>query len=136
MAKRYDLTGMRFGKLTAIAPTEQRQSGSVVWECRCDCGKTAFVRSVYLTTGKTKSCGCNMNNLRVMNPNTVDLTGRRFGKLQVVEKLPVKHTYPSGQKTGKWRCKCDCGKEIVTISAALLKGTTKSCGCTWRSNLK
>lgn len=30
----------------------------VFWNCRCDCGKIACVRSNHLMTGNTKSCGC------------------------------------------------------------------------------
>ena len=35
---RRDITGQRFGRLVAIAPTDKRVRQSVVWKCRCDCG--------------------------------------------------------------------------------------------------
>lgn len=50
--------GDRFGRLTAIRPTDRREAKSVIWECRCDCGKTAFIRATLLTSGHTTSCGC------------------------------------------------------------------------------
>lgn len=53
-----DLTGQKFGKLTAIRPTEERKFGSVVWECKCDCGNTVFVPRASLISGNSKSCGC------------------------------------------------------------------------------
>ena len=54
-----DLTGQRFGRLTAIRPTERRDaSGSIVWECRCDCGTTVYLSVNVLNIGKTQSCGC------------------------------------------------------------------------------
>ena len=53
-----DLTGQRFGKLTAIRPTDQRKDGYVLWECKCDCGNITEVKSALLTSGKRKSCGC------------------------------------------------------------------------------
>ena len=28
-----------------------------------------------------------------------------------------------------WRCKCDCGKEVIVQSSNLINGNTKSCGC-------
>ena len=28
-----------------------------------------------------------------------------------------------------WRCKCDCGNEVIVRSASLVTGVTKSCGC-------
>lgn len=56
--KRKDITGQRFGKLTAIRDTEERKHGSIVWECRCDCGATVMVAGTTLRSGKTRSCGC------------------------------------------------------------------------------
>jgi len=56
--QRRDLTGRRFGRLTALQPTGGRSSNSVQWECRCDCGKLLLVRATSLTSGHTTSCGC------------------------------------------------------------------------------
>ena len=53
-----DLTNQRFGKLIAISPTNERKWGSVVWECKCDCGNKCKVTSHELTNGNTQSCGC------------------------------------------------------------------------------
>lgn len=51
--------------------------------------------------------------------NFDDKTGRRYGRLVVVE-----YVYK-----GKWLCKCDCGNETVVPSVNLANGHTKSCGC-------
>lgn len=54
-----DLSGQRFGRLTAIEPTERRDvKGSVFWKCRCDCGNETEVDENSLTSGNTISCGC------------------------------------------------------------------------------
>ena len=53
-----------------------------------------------------------------------DYTGQRFGRLLVVERLPK---YKNGYTY--YRCKCDCGNEIVTYSAQFVCGKTISCGC-------
>lgn len=53
-----DITGQKFGRLTALRPTEERKNGQVVWLCKCDCGRTSRVRVRALTTGTTQSCGC------------------------------------------------------------------------------
>ena len=53
-----DLTGQKFGRLTAIEPTKKRSGHCVVWRCSCDCGKIAEISSNSLRTGNTKSCGC------------------------------------------------------------------------------
>ena len=54
-----NLAGQKFGRLTAIKPTEKRDTdGSVIWECQCDCGNTAEVAHIKLKRGNTRSCGC------------------------------------------------------------------------------
>ena len=53
-----DLTNKKFGKLTAIKPTEKRLNGQVVWLCKCECGNEVEVRSYNLVSGATCSCGC------------------------------------------------------------------------------
>lgn len=53
-----DLTNQKFGKLTAIEPTDKRYIGHVVWRCKCDCGNECFVDALSLTGDNTKSCGC------------------------------------------------------------------------------
>lgn len=50
--------GDRFGRLTAVRPTDARRGKAVVWECRCDCGNSITARSTMLTCGNTTSCGC------------------------------------------------------------------------------
>ena len=52
MGEIIDITGQRFGKLTAIRRVDS------VWECKCDCGNITYVRISYLKNGHTKSCGC------------------------------------------------------------------------------
>ena len=49
-----DLTGVVFGRLTAMTPV----IGKYAWECSCECGKTCVVASGNLRSGSTKSCGC------------------------------------------------------------------------------
>lgn len=53
-----------------------------------------------------------------------DLTGKRFGKLTVLQKLNRK-------KNGSWLwlCKCDCGKFVKVRTDSLTSGRTVSCKC-------
>jgi len=55
--------------------------------------------------------------------NPKDLAGVRFGRLIAVE--------PARNSSGKrgWRCQCDCGGEIISITSNLRNGHTESCGC-------
>ena len=53
-----------------------------------------------------------------------DLTGKRFGRLTVIEQAgrgKYRHVL--------WKCVCDCGKETYVTSNQLVTGRTKSCGC-------
>lgn len=52
-----DLTGQRFGYLTVLNPTDKRSSGSVVWDCICDCGNHKEVRAIRLLSGEVDCCG-------------------------------------------------------------------------------
>jgi hypothetical protein len=56
-------------------------------------------------------------------PKIIDLTGRKFGKLTVIERDRL----PSGVSV--WRCRCECGGERLAIGWNLTDGSAKSCGC-------
>ena len=53
-----NLTGQKFGKLTVLkqGPYYNRQ---IQWWCKCECGAITLVRTGYLISGHTTSCGCN-----------------------------------------------------------------------------
>lgn len=113
-----DLTGGRFGRLTALEPADRRGAGgSVLWRCRCDCGNEAFATAVQLCSGYKKSCGC------MRHPTLKDYVGKRFGRLTV--------TGYHGKENGLhcWECRCDCGNTVIAAQSALQSGKTKNCGC-------
>lgn len=60
-------------------------------------------------------------------PKAMDLTGMRSGRLVAIEDVGK-----SRQGKRLWKCICDCGCEIVTISVSLANGKTRSCGCLHR----
>jgi hypothetical protein len=55
-----DLTGKRFGHLTALRPTDkQSPSKQIVWECLCDCGNLTYRTRRSLKVGQENAnCGC------------------------------------------------------------------------------
>lgn len=48
--------------------------------------------------------------------------GQRFGMLTVIG-------FVHKNRAWHWKCKCDCGKDIVTIAGNVKQGLSKSCGC-------
>lgn len=54
-----------------------------------------------------------------------DLTGQKYGRLTVVERLFERNEYLSSI----WVCRCDCGNETRVFVGNLKNGTSKSCGC-------
>ena len=53
-ARRVDITGIRFSRLTTITYIEDDKK----YLCLCDCGGYKKVRTAALKNGNTKSCGC------------------------------------------------------------------------------
>lgn len=56
MGKRI-IEGQKFGKLTTIK-YDNVHYNPPRWKCKCDCGKTIYVRTALLNNGQVKSCGC------------------------------------------------------------------------------
>lgn len=54
--KNVDLTGMRFGKLTAIERVSEQ--GTIIWKFKCDCGNIVEREAYRIVNGCSKSCGC------------------------------------------------------------------------------
>lgn len=118
-----DLIGKKFGRLTvtgrADPPVRNKQ---IMWHCVCDCGGTKDVGRANLVSGRTRSCGCLMEESRHLKAE--DLTGQKFNRLTVLrrdETSPTRHP--------KWICRCDCGKTCSVAGGNLKNGHTKSCGC-------
>lgn len=56
MSRMTDLSGNKYGRLTALKPTFK--DGRYAWECACDCGQHTVVLRNNIVTGRTQSCGC------------------------------------------------------------------------------
>ena len=112
-----DITGQKYGKLTAIKLYHTTRNGAF-WLCQCECGNTCVVSEDNLKTGKTNSCGCTRASKR-------SLIGKKFGKLTVLAKTDER--YSDGSIL--YECLCDCGNIVKTTSSRLKSGHVKSCGC-------
>lgn len=123
MKKRRNLTGQRFGKLTVIGPTEEREDNYVLWRCRCDCGKELLVNTKKLRRGTARDCGCVPKTTARNGNRAEDLTGRVYGSLTVLRRAENHNGRTA------WVCRCSCGKEKTVTAHDLKMGKVKSCGC-------
>jgi hypothetical protein len=73
-----DEMGNKYGRLTVVGLSEERDMGRLVWKCQCECGRTTYVLGRLLRSGNTKSCGCMKRQARLkygrkyMNKNALD----------------------------------------------------------------
>lgn len=61
MGKTINLSGQRFGKLTAYSYAHVQLSTGrrmAAWLCICDCGNKKVIQGHHLRGGKSQSCGC------------------------------------------------------------------------------
>lgn len=112
-----DLTGQRFGRLTALSPTGERRGTSVVWLCRCDCGRECRVPSSQMVGGRVRSCGCLQDAAR-----RKDITGQRRGRLTAIQATPERLR---GATVWIWRC--DCGAEVRKPPGQVREGMSTMC---------
>lgn len=74
MSRREDLTGRKFGNLTAVKFVERR-AGKTVWQWLCDCGRTKEAWASHVKEGRVKSCGCANLVARRSKPDWHGMTG-------------------------------------------------------------
>ena len=120
--RKKDLTGQRFGRLTALYRLDKKRGSSYLWRCRCDCGKETDASVSTLVSGNTRSCGC--IKLDSLHSRAKDIAGRRFGWLTALRK-----TEKRMQGSVVWQCRCDCGTMCEVAYNSLISGNTASCGC-------
>lgn len=144
-----DLIGKKFNKLTVIkfdriehkrdSKGKNRDKG--YWLCKCDCGNEVTIARNEIVTGKTKSCGClcKENGEKSSKRKLIDLTGKRFNKLVVIGlDRKEEKVYSNGKKRMiyYWKCKCDCGQEVVISGKCLKAGRIKDCKDAKRNEIK
>jgi hypothetical protein len=58
MTKSIDITGRKFGRLTALEMHSRDIHNTQLWKFKCDCGKEVVIKKSYVLHNNTKSCGC------------------------------------------------------------------------------
>lgn len=119
------------------------------WSCRCVCGRIKDVMRTNLTSGLSRSCGCQSRpdaahlvawvrdnpEKRIRGPK-YNLVGERFGRLRVTEVVPPDRSENTKSRKYRWRCLCECGEECIVETAPLIKGGQRSCKCLQRESAR
>ena len=107
-----DIRDKVFGRLKAIKPTtdRDRNNGSVIWECKCNCGNVAYISETDLSSGVVVSCGCYRKEIQ-------QLRGKKIGKLHI-----DKHIVE------------DTNLQVISTSKPMRHNTSGYKGVIWDSN--
>lgn len=128
--------GQMFGKWQFVEKTTRRNSSrNLYWKCICTgCNTEYEVLGTELRRGKSTQCrSCAKRkkpifeatkNNNVSRQNVIDETNNHYGLLEVIEQVES-----NSRGAAQWRCKCECGNEIITLGILLRSGKTTSCGC-------
>lgn len=79
--KAIDISGQRFGMLTAIKMVGKNERNNALWLCMCDCGGECVRATVELRKRDNHSCGCMAKeHLRKMSDKNIthEMTGSRI----------------------------------------------------------
>lgn len=117
-----DITGQKFGKLTAVKRCPTRDMASY-WIFTCDCGAKVTAERKRVQDGSRTSCDACKKIAPVKPTRTRDLTGKRYGSITVIEK--AKKLDKAGTR---WLCKCDCGAVMNHRGFDLEQGRIRKCG--------
>jgi hypothetical protein len=122
MMKFIDLTGQKFGRLFVLHYCGKNKHRESMFQCQCNCQNKTIVkvRGHALRAGITQSCGC-FQKEQASKATSKDLTGKTFGKWQVLERIPQ-----LGCST-KYKCRCACGNIRLVTGSTLGNGQSKGC---------
>ena len=116
------LIGTKIHKWTVLGLKNDRRHADAI--CQCECGTVKPVNIRNLINDCSKDCGCGRKAM-LTETKSLNLVGNRYGKLVVEELLDGSNKF----NRRMYRCKCDCGNEMVLPSSSLTTMHTLSCGC-------
>lgn len=124
-----DITGLKFGQLTAIYPSiYQKPDKSVLWVCQCDCGEYTLRAPVDLRRKGEHHCSATIHNKLDMQNYAKklreELNGTKNNWLEVIDFDHIE------EKRIFLKCKClKCGNICVIRKDSFINGHASSCGC-------
>lgn len=111
--------GLKWGHLTITKELERDRFGIGRYECKCDCGLSAILRTNHFVPERkfcTLKCGL------LQKHRMPDLIGKTFGYWKVSGVI-------RRSRCAVWQCVCVCGNKQEMETYALTNGVSESCGC-------
>ena len=102
------------------------RDGKTRTECELILGRQIdMAKQVHSRNGKRR-----MRELGLqLKKGKLELAGKRFGKLRVIRKSPVRHWMGAVARPFiRWICRCDCGRRTVVLADSLVSKHTQTCG--------
>jgi len=94
-----NLVGKKFGKWTVIRPDFVNKNHQKYWLCQCSCGTAKSIVTSSLTTGGSKSCGCNKGT------RYVNFRGKRLSLYQWSKETGIEKACLSARLKHGWSIK-------------------------------
>lgn len=123
--------GQKYNRLTILEFSHtSNKNGYNYYKCICDCGNIVIKKGVDIKRGNVGSCGCYRDEkLKEYIENNSLKCGDKYNRLTVIE-------YDSTVNRRKYyKCKCECGNEVIVNSSHIRMGNIKSCGCLQKENI-
>lgn len=119
-AKRNEIIGKTFNKLTAIKWVGKDKYNSFLYEFKCSCGNTKILPANRVKFGTTKSCGC------LASKPDLSVIGKKFGMLTAIR---FAGRNKDKRNNAMYEFQCDCGNKKVLRGSHVTGEGTRSCGC-------
>lgn len=117
-----NLSGMTFEDMLVLRERREQKYNHIVCDCLCSCGEQ-FTTSRHSILKRNRRHCVKCSKKIAGRKRTVDLTGKRFGRLFVIG------YYGSDGRRSLWLCECDCGNIVIVDEHNLATGNKSSCGC-------
>lgn len=107
MPKALDITGQKFGRLTALCKAPSR-GGKTYWLCRCDCGNEKEIQTCHLTGEKVQSCGCIRQEIpslmnQISDTDFINIVKSSFSYAEITRKCGFSNVSGASEKIIKNR---------------------------------
>lgn len=117
-----DIAGQRFGRLTVQHVVGKNSQNSLLWACKCDCGKTVNRASSSLQKAKgVSSCGCylkevskeRLRNAAVWNKGTTYTLKHEFKNKKAWATAVIRERGNACEKCGWSEARCDVHHKVL-----------------------